>query len=246
MLPSHLVLLLSLRLLSPHEIPFWCREIRQKNEGGWDFTWDEDSKPGHIILEVHTPRFLDSSLIDVDVHPTYISVIIKSKVLRLRLPSEVQVSTSRCQRSKTIGHLSVIMPKVNPREPALTVKVDPKQLRANANQSRQASSSSSSASASSAASSTANSRVKYTNKAKAPSIHELMMQEAASAGAISTDNGGLLDAQVGQQSTKAVDVANIIPQKNQDSTVEVLPPTPPPSTIGGTSLITELDMTALD
>eukprot|EP01033_Poteriospumella_lacustris_P007203 gene7204-5185_t len=219
-------------------------EIRQKNEGGWDFTWDEDSKPGHIILEVHTPRFLDSSLIDVDVHPTYISVIIKSKLLRLRLPSEVQVSTSRCQRSKTSGHLSVIMPKVNPREPALTVKMDPKQLRANANQARQASASSSSSSATNSA---INSRVKYTSKAKAPSIHELMMQEATSAGAtvVSADNGGLLDAQVGSQFSKAVDVANIIPQKKQDAILEVLPPTPPPAG-GNASLITELDMTALD
>lgn len=197
-------------------------------------------------MEVHTPRFLDSSLIDVDVHPTYISVIIKSKVLRLRLPSEVQVSTSRCQRSKTSGHLSVIMPKVNPREPALTVKMDPKQLRANANQSRPTSTSSSSSS--SATNTTANSRVKYTSKAKTPSIHELMMQEATSAGAatiVSTDNGGLLDAQVGSHFSKAIDVTNIIPQKKQDAILEVVPPTPP-QVEGGAALITELDMTALD
>jgi hypothetical protein len=136
------------------------------------------------------------------------------------------------------------MPKVNPREPALTVKMDPKQLRANANQSRQASASSSSSSATNSATS---SRVKYTSKAKAPSIHELMMQEAASAGAavVSVDNGGLLDAQVGSQFSKAVDVANIIPQKKQDAILEVLPPTPP-SAVGNAALITELDMTALD
>ena len=32
------------------------------------------------MLEVKVARFLDSSLIDVDVHPSYISIIIKSKV----------------------------------------------------------------------------------------------------------------------------------------------------------------------
>ena len=55
-------------------------EIKQRNEGGWEFRWDEESRPGYILLEVDVPKFLDSSLIDVDVHPTYISMIIKSKV----------------------------------------------------------------------------------------------------------------------------------------------------------------------
>lgn len=97
-------------VVSAHHI--LIREIKQKNEGGWDFYWDEDSKPGHIILEVKVAKFLDSSLINVDVHPTYISIIIKSKVLRLRLPSEVKVGESKCQRSKTSGSLLVVMPKV--------------------------------------------------------------------------------------------------------------------------------------
>lgn len=88
------------------------RDLKQKNEGGWEFYWDEESKPGHIILEVKIAKFLDSSLIDVDVHPTYVSMVIKSKVLRLRLPSEVKVAESKCQRSKTSGSLLIIMPKV--------------------------------------------------------------------------------------------------------------------------------------
>lgn len=185
---------------------------------------------------MHTQRFLDSSLIDVDVHPTYVSIVIKSKLLRLKLPAEVQVSTSRCQRSKTSGHLSVIMPKVNPREAAVTVKLDPKQLRAQANQSRLGS--------------TANetqSRVKRTTQSKAPSIHDLMMQEAASAGAcVSNSEGGLLDAQIGVAAGKSgVDVANIVVRKSQDSNNAIAPPTPP-AIVKSTTLITELDMTALD
>eukprot|EP01038_Epipyxis_sp_PR26KG_P004178 gene4178-5946_t len=107
-------------------------EIKQKNEGGWDFYWDEESKPGCVVLEVGVPRFLDTSLIDVDVHPTFISVVIKSKVLRLRLPAEVSVATSKCQRSKTTGNLLVIMPKVDPTENAITIRGN---IKARANQS---------------------------------------------------------------------------------------------------------------
>jgi len=100
------------------------REIKQKNEGGWGFRWDEESKQGCVILDVEIARHLDSSLIDVDVHPTYISIVIKSKVLRLRLPAEVKVTESKCQRSKTTGSLQVIMPKVNPKENAITIRGD--------------------------------------------------------------------------------------------------------------------------
>merc|ERR1711871_45216 len=71
------------------------REIRQKNEGGWSFRWDEESRRGFVVLEVSLPRHLDSSLIDVDVHPSYVSIVIKSKLLRLRLPAEVKSSDSR-------------------------------------------------------------------------------------------------------------------------------------------------------
>jgi hypothetical protein len=33
-----------------------------------------------LDLQVFVPRHLDSSLIDVDVHPTYVSIVIKTKV----------------------------------------------------------------------------------------------------------------------------------------------------------------------
>ena len=68
---------------------------------------------GIIGLDVNLPKHLDSSLIDVDVHPTYVSVIVKSKVLRLRLPVEVKADESKCQRSKVTGHLLVSMPIAN-------------------------------------------------------------------------------------------------------------------------------------
>ncbi|CAM9468839.1 unnamed protein product [Chrysoparadoxa australica] len=90
--------------------------IRQCNEGKWEFSWDDDSHPGCVALNVAVPRFLDSSLIDLDVHPHYLSVVIKSKVLRLSTPVEVVSSKAKAQRAKTNGNLLVIMPKVNAKE----------------------------------------------------------------------------------------------------------------------------------
>mmetsp|Transcript_8642 Transcript_8642/g.26006 ORF Transcript_8642/g.26006 Transcript_8642/m.26006 type:complete len:464 (+) Transcript_8642:186-1577(+) len=88
-------------------------KIQQCNQGKWEFHWDEESKPGCIIFELHVQRHLDSSLIDLDVHPKYLSVVIKSKVIRLALPAEVRASDAKAQRSKTSGHLVVTMPKVD-------------------------------------------------------------------------------------------------------------------------------------
>lgn len=90
--------------------------VRQCNEGKWDFIVDEETRPGFVVLDVAVQRHLDSSLIDVDVHPSWVSVVIKSKVLRLQLPAEVKVGESKAQRSKTTGHLVLVMPKVNPME----------------------------------------------------------------------------------------------------------------------------------
>lgn len=64
--------------------------IRQCNEAKLDFRFHE-TRPsstaggvggggGEIVLEVSVPKHLDSSLIDVDVHPHYVSVVIKGKV----------------------------------------------------------------------------------------------------------------------------------------------------------------------
>ena len=75
-------------------------KILQCNEGKWEFHFDEESVKGSIILDLHVSRHLDSSLIDLDIHPAYVSVVIKSKVLRLKLPSEVNASLSTAKRSK--------------------------------------------------------------------------------------------------------------------------------------------------
>ncbi|KAJ8604881.1 hypothetical protein CTAYLR_010421 [Chrysophaeum taylorii] len=97
-------------------------EIRQCNQGKWEFHFDEATKPGCLLLDVAIARHLDSSLIDLDVHPRYVSVVIKSKTLRLKLPFEVQADDAKAQRSKTTGHLLVIMPKLDKDAPPLFTK----------------------------------------------------------------------------------------------------------------------------
>ena len=75
--------------------------VMQKNEGGWHFQFKEE--PNDIILDVATGKYLDTSLIDVDVHPKYIIITIKGKVLRLNLPDEVTPDSTKALRSQTTG-----------------------------------------------------------------------------------------------------------------------------------------------
>ena len=75
--------------------------------------------PTHELISTQVSRHLDSSLIDLDIHPAYVSVVIKSKVLRLKLPSEVNASLSSAKRSKVTGHLLIEMPKINENAPTL-------------------------------------------------------------------------------------------------------------------------------
>ncbi len=82
-------------------------------EGKWTYHW-EDEHPDYIRLDVSVPKHLSTSLIDVDVHPTFLTIIIKSKVLRLKLPEEVKSGESKAQRSTITGHLLVTMPRLNP------------------------------------------------------------------------------------------------------------------------------------
>ena len=55
---------------------------------------------------------MDTSLIDVDVQPTYVRVMVKEKPFQLVLPAEVKPDSSFAKRSQTTGHLVVCMPKV--------------------------------------------------------------------------------------------------------------------------------------
>jgi protein TilB len=96
--------------------------IKQCNQGKYQFWLEEEcsknKKTSNLIMRVAVPKFLSTSLIDVDIHPTYVSVIVKSKVLRVVLPVEVLSDKSIARRIAASGYLELVMPKVRPNEDA--------------------------------------------------------------------------------------------------------------------------------
>ncbi|KAM5314466.1 dynein axonemal assembly factor 11 [Glossophaga mutica] len=82
------------------------------NEPKLDFSLKDDEKRNQIILDLAVYRYMDTSLIDVDVQPTYVRATVKGKPFQLVLPAEVRPDSSSAKRSQTTGHLVVYMPKV--------------------------------------------------------------------------------------------------------------------------------------
>lgn len=78
-----------------------------------DFSLKDDEKHNQIILDLAVYRYMDTSLIDVDVQPTYVRVMVKGKPFQLVLPAEVKPGSSSAKRSQTTGHLVIHMPKVD-------------------------------------------------------------------------------------------------------------------------------------
>lgn len=102
----------------PREIPgvYNARgEIRQCNEGKYDFNLDDQTEPGKVIFELGVPKYLETESLNVDVNPGYIRCVVKDKVTQLKLPAEVAPDRSKVQRSKTTGCLRIEMPVVDPR-----------------------------------------------------------------------------------------------------------------------------------
>lgn len=80
-------------------------------------------------MQFFPSRHLDTSLIDVDVQPTYVRVTVKGKVFQLALSEEVNPDSSSAKRSQTTGHLIISMPKVRqvvkPLKKTLPTKIEP-------------------------------------------------------------------------------------------------------------------------
>ncbi|KAL9184202.1 hypothetical protein ACHAXT_002288 [Thalassiosira profunda] len=100
--------------------------IKQCNQGKYRFWFEEETskgadgkRKGNLILRVAVPKHLSTSLIDVDIHPTYASVVIKSKILRVILPVEVLSDRSSARRSAASGYLELVMPKADPNDVAI-------------------------------------------------------------------------------------------------------------------------------
>jgi len=100
--------------------------IKQCNQGKYQFWFEEEASTNKddsskrrgtsLIMRVAIPKYLSTSLIDVDIHPTYVSIVIKSKILRVILPVEVLSSQAVARRSQASGYLELVMPKADPNE----------------------------------------------------------------------------------------------------------------------------------
>jgi len=58
-------------------------------------------------------RYMDTSLVNLDIQPSYVRAIIKKKIFQLALPEEVKSDQSVAQRSQITGSLVITMPKLN-------------------------------------------------------------------------------------------------------------------------------------
>ncbi|XP_067835869.1 dynein axonemal assembly factor 11 isoform X2 [Heptranchias perlo] len=81
------------------------------NEPKIDFTLIDDEENNQFILDLAVYRYMDTSLLNIDVQPTYVCVMVKGKVFQLVLAAEVKPDSSSAKRSQTTGHLLVTMPK---------------------------------------------------------------------------------------------------------------------------------------
>ena len=109
--------------------------LLQRNEGKYKFYFlheeeDEESNlkkktrdPQSITLVVEVSKYLDTSFIDVDVHPTYITVAIKNKILQLNLDEEVSPDDVVCERSRMTGDLVIRMLKAKYKENAQITEI---------------------------------------------------------------------------------------------------------------------------
>ena len=59
---------------------------------------------------------MDTSLLNVDLQPSYIRCEIKGKITQIKFPEEIMVEKSKVQRSQTTGWLCVTMPKADARQ----------------------------------------------------------------------------------------------------------------------------------
>lgn len=92
--------------------------ILQCNEGKYDFRFIYT--PDLIQLEIQLSKFLDTSLIDVDVQETYLRVLIKGKLLQLCLEEKVDPSRVEAYRNQSTGALVLYLAKPHaPLDPEL-------------------------------------------------------------------------------------------------------------------------------
>jgi protein TilB len=99
-------------------------EIRQCNEGGYEYHFSETvNETGRVLLvfEIGIPKYMDTSLVMVDLNPTYVRCVIKGRVTQVVFDEEIEISSSCICRSKTTGCLKISAPIMG-RRPRMQLK----------------------------------------------------------------------------------------------------------------------------
>lgn len=80
----------------------------QRNLGKYPVALKEETDK--IVVTVGVPRFLDTSLLDVDVHPRWFQACIKDNLLLMHFPEEVNVDKGSVKRNPVTGELILTLP----------------------------------------------------------------------------------------------------------------------------------------
>ena len=91
-------------------------EIRQCNEGKFKYSLREWDDPDFTFFEIEVPKHLETSELEVNINPSWLSVRIKKQLTQLRLGEEIVVSESRSERSQLTGELKLTLRKLKSHE----------------------------------------------------------------------------------------------------------------------------------
>lgn len=88
-------------------------EIRQCNQGKYEFKMDEDIyKTAMMTFELKLPKHLDTNKVKVDLNPQYIRIDTNGKIGQWKLDYEIIVEKATIERSTTTGALLIKAPIV--------------------------------------------------------------------------------------------------------------------------------------
>ncbi|KAH9598917.1 hypothetical protein LSM04_003805 [Trypanosoma melophagium] len=97
------------RLTVEEEIAKYGR-LLLRNEPKLPFLLDEHSDEEAVILTVEVPKFLSTTLIDLQMEVDYIRIMVKGKLIQVPLQREIAPSSAVVQRASVTGILKIRVP----------------------------------------------------------------------------------------------------------------------------------------
>lgn len=100
-------------MLTPEQEVEKYGRVLLRNEAKLPFTCDEgklDSGEDGVIVTVEPGKYVSTTLIQIDMQPTYTRITVKGKVLQIVFPVEISPDKAKVQRSQTTGQLRFQLP----------------------------------------------------------------------------------------------------------------------------------------